>query len=288
MNYEKPFIVAEICCNHMGSVKIAKKMIKKAKDAGADAVKFQKRSIEIWSERKKEVYEKSHPDKKNSFGKTYKEHREYLELTFEEHKDIKEYCDKLNIQYSASVWDIESAKEICSLNPKFIKISSACNQNYDLLKWICNNYYGDIHLSLGMTSKKEIDDIISFFKTEKRNKDLYLYICTSGYPVMYEDMCLLEISNLHDRYSSIVKGVAFSGHHIGTAIDIAAYTLGASIIERHFTLNKNMKGTDQKVSLTDKELTKLIKDLNDTRMSLKFKSKDILDIEISNKVKLKW
>lgn len=286
--YKKPIFVAELCCNHMGSVEIAKIMIDLAKEAGADIVKFQKRDIKTWTLRKPEIYNAPHINLENSFGATYKQHREILEFTFAQHKELKKYCDKSNIEYSASVWDVKSAKQICSLKPRIIKVASPCNCNYQMLKWLCNNYNGEIHLSLGMTSKKETENIVEFFIKNKREKDLYLYICTSGYPVKYEDMCILEIKNLIEKYGKVIKGIGFSGHHIGTIVDISAYTLGANIIERHFTIDKNLKGTDQKVALTKEEFQKLISDIEIIRKTLTYKKKDILDVEINNKEKLKW
>ena len=286
--YKNPIFVAEICCNHMGSIDLAKVMIDLAKESGVDVVKFQKRDIETWNKRKPNIYNSPHKDSLNSFGSTYKEHRKFLEFTFEEHKELKKYCDDKKIKYSCSVWDLTSAKQICSLDPPMIKIASACNNNFEMMEWICDNYFGEIHLSLGMTSKKDIENIVQFFIKKKRNKDLYLYTCTSGYPVKYKDMCILEILNIKSKYSKYIKGIGFSGHHLGTAIDIAAYTLGANIIERHFTIDKSLKGTDQKVALTKEEFQKLIKDIKDTQKALKYKKVDILDVEKSNKEKLKW
>lgn len=288
LKFNKPIFIAELCCNHMGSLDIAKVMIDLASEAGADVVKFQKRDIEEWTNRKPNVYNNKHPNPSNSFGNTYKEHREALEFSFDEHKILKDYCDKKNVEYSASVWDIKSAKEICSLNPFMIKVASPCNSNFELLEWLCNNYFGEIHLSLGMTSHDEIERIVNLFVDNKRNEDLVLYACTSGYPVEFEDMCILEIHYLLEKYGSIVKKIGFSGHHIGTTIDVAAYTLGASVIERHFTIDKDLKGTDQKVALTKNEFAKLVNDVNDVYKALKYKDKDILDVEIKNKEKLKW
>ena len=286
--YEKPVFIAELCCNHMGSLDVAKIMIDVAKKSGVDVVKFQKRDIEEWSKRKKEVYNSPHKDLKNSFGTTYKEHREFLEFSFDEHKELKKYCDKIGIKYSASVWDLKSAKQICSLNPEIIKIASPCNMNFEMIEWICDNYEGEIHLSLGMTERKDIEKIVKVFKKHGRLSDLVLYSCTSGYPVEYEDMCILEVKYLKEKYGSLIKGIGFSGHHIGTTIDIAAYTLGANVIERHFSLDKELKGTDQKVALTKDEFKKLISDINDVTKSLTYKPNHILGIEVSNKEKLKW
>lgn len=286
--YNKPIFIAEICCNHMGSIDIAKKMIKQSKDAGADIVKFQKRDIETWAKRKPNVYGKEHPNQNEAFGKTYKEHRQFLEFSFEEHKELKQYCDLIGVEYSASVWDLKSATEICSLNPNMIKVASPCNSNTEMLTWLCENFKGEIHVSLGMTERKKIAEIVDLFITNNRAKDLYLYSCTSGYPVEYKDMCILEINYLKTKYENIIKGIGFSGHHIGTSIDIAAYTLGATIIERHYTLDKSLKGTDQKVALTEQEFHQLVTEIENVRQSLTYKPENILDVEIKNREKLKW
>lgn len=287
--YKKPIFIAEICCNHMGSLDVAKVMINLAKQSGVDYVKFQKRDINAWAKHKPEIYNLPHSDLSNSFGETYKAHREFLEFSFEEHKILKQYCDRIGVKYTASVWDITSAKEICSLKPKIIKVASPCNMNFELLDWLCTNYFGEIHLSLGMTKRDEIKKIVDFFIEHNRVNDLVLYSCTSGYPVKYTDMCILELKYLNDTYGNIIKGLGFSGHHIGTSIDIAAYTLGVSVIERHFSLDKDLKGTDQKVALTKEEFKKLIQNIDDVRKSLKYKpDNDILSVEIKNRGKLKW
>ena len=285
-NYKKPYIIAEIGCNHKGEISIAKELIKVASVfANCDAVKFQKRNNrELLTEKQ---YTTPHPNPINSYGKTYGEHREFLEFSLEQHKELKEYCDEFQIEYSTSVWDLTSAKEITSLDPKFIKIPSACNNNFIMLKWLCENYKGEIHISTGMTTKKEIEELIVFFETHNRNKDLVIYNCTSGYPVPFSDICLLDIEILKEKYKGKVKSIGFSLHHLGIAADIAAYTLGAHIIERHYTLDRTWKGTDHSASLEPMGLRKLSRDLNNVHKALKFKEKDILDIEAVQRTKLK-
>lgn len=285
---EKPIIIAEMCCNHMGDLELAKQMILSAKQNGANVVKFQKRNIDEWIKHKPDVYKNPHPNPNNSFGNIYEEHRRFLEFDYEQHKILKEYCEALNIEYSSSVWDIKSAKEIIELNPKMIKIASACNQRYDLLEYLCKNYSGEIHISTGMTLYDDIDEMINFFIKEKRNKELVVYICTSSYPVKPQDVCLLEITRLTNKYKDVVKGFGFSGHHQGTNIDISAFTLGAKYIERHFTLNKNFKGTDQRASLEPEELKELYIKLDEVALALNYKDNKILEVENSNKEKLKW
>ena len=287
MNYKKPYIIAEIGCNHKGDMKIAKEMIYMAKIFGnADAVKFQKRNNkELLTDQQ---YNTPHPNPANSYGNTYGEHREFLEFDLDQHGILKDYCEEVGITYSTSVWDTTSAEEIASLNPDFIKIPSACNNHFEMLDWLCKNYKGEIHISTGMTTKSEIEILIDFFTERKRNKDLVIYNCTSGYPVPFEDICLLDILKLKEKYESKVKSIGFSGHHLGIAVDIAAYTLGAHIIERHFTLDRTWKGTAHSASLEPMGLRKLCRDLQATYKALTYKQKDILDIENVQRVKLKY
>jgi sialic acid synthase len=283
---KKPYVIAEIGCNHKGEMDIAKELIKIAKIfCNADAVKFQKRhNRELLTD---EQYNMPHPNPANSYGDTYGAHREYLEFTASEHQELKDYCEEIGIVYSTSVWDTTSAKEIAALKPEFIKIPSACNNNYEMLEWLCKNYEGEIHISTGMTTKDETAILVDFFSQHKRNQDLVLYNCTSGYPVPFEDVCLLDIKILQDKYGDKVKHIGFSGHHLGIAVDIAAFTLGANIIERHYTIDRTWKGTDHAASLEPMGLRKLTRDLHAVYKALSYKSKDILDIEMVQREKLK-
>ena len=285
--YNKPFVIAEIGCNHKGQMDIAKEMIKVAKIfCNVDAVKFQKRNNkELLIE---EQYNQPHPNPVNAYGATYGLHREALEFNLEQHSVLKKYCEEIGIIYATSVWDTTSAKEITLLNPSFIKIPSACNNNYEMLGWLCANYNGEIHISTGMTTKDEIDTLVQFFIRKQRNKDLVLYNCTSGYPVPFEDVCLLDITILIKKYKDLVKHIGFSGHHLGIAVDMAAYTLGATIIERHYTLDRTWKGTDHAASLEPMGLRKLTRDLNAVHKALAYKNKDILAIEKVQRDKLKY
>jgi sialic acid synthase len=284
---KNPKVIAEVGCNHKGDMEIAKELIKVAKIfCNADIVKFQKRNNkELLTE---EQYNTPHPNPANSYGGTYGEHREFLEFNVNQHIELKRYCDELGIIYSTSVWDFISAKEITSLNPDLIKIPSACNNNYAMLEWLCDNYKGEIHVSTGMTTKVEIEELVNFFIKKKRNMDLVLYNCTSGYPVPFEDVCLLEIKTLIDLYGDKVKEIGFSGHHLGISVDIAAYTLGANIIERHYTLDRTWKGTDHAASLEPDGVRKLVRNLNAAQKALNYKKKDILDIEEIQRKKLKY
>lgn len=284
--FKKPYIIAEIGCNHKGDMEIAKELIKIATIfCNVDAVKFQKRNNkELLTE---EQYNTPHPNASNSYGATYGAHREYLEFNVNQHAELKKYCEEIGIVYSSSVWDMTSAIEIASLNPEFIKIPSACNNNYEMLGWLCSNFKGEIHISTGMTTKNETGSLVQFFVDRERNMDLVLYNCTSGYPVPFEDVCLLDINLLQEKYSHKVKHIGFSGHHLGIAVDIAAFSLGASIIERHYTLDRTWKGTDHAASLEPMGLRKLSRDLNAVHNALSFKKTDILPIEQEQRDKLK-
>lgn len=285
--YKKPFVIAEAGCNHMGQMEIAKNLIFTAASfCKADAIKFQKRCPkELLTS---EQYNAPHPDSANSYGNTYGAHREFLEFDVEQHAQLKKWCEEAGIIYSTSVWDLTSAKEITSLNPRFIKIPSACNTHFEMLDWLCDNYGGEIQLSFGMTTKKEEEEIVGLFENKGRAKDLILYNCTSGYPVPFKDICLLEISRMKEQYEGRVKAIGFSGHHLGIAVDVAAYTLGAEYIERHYTLDRTWKGTDQAASLEPDGIRKLVRNLNAVYESLSYKSEDILPIEQVQRDKLKY
>ena len=285
--YDKPYIIAEAGCNHMGNMDIAHDLINTAAIfCKADAIKFQKRCPkELLTP---EQYNAPHPNPANSYGKTYGEHREFLEFTVEQHAQLKKWCEEVGITYSTSVWDMTSAKEIASLNPEFIKIPSACNNNFDMLQWLCDNYEGEIHLSFGMTTHKEEEEIVELFEKNKRAKDLVIFNCTSGYPVPFSDVCLLEISRMKKLYENRVKKIGFSGHHLGIAVDVAAYTLGASVIERHYTLDRTWKGTDHAASLEPDGIRKLVRNLNAVHDALRYKEMEILPIEQVQRDKLKY
>ena len=283
---KNPIIIAEIGCNHKGNMDIAHEMIITAATyCKADIVKFQKRcNKELLTE---EQYNAPHPNPNNSYGSTYGEHRDFLEFDLDQHKQLKKWCDECGIEYSSSVWDLTSAKEIVSLNPKLIKIPSAVNLNKPVLEYLCSNYEGEIHISFGMTTKEEEKKIISFFESKNRAQDLVIYSCTSGYPVPFEDICLLEISRLKNHFENRVKAIGFSGHHLGIAVDSAAIALGASYIERHYTLDRTWKGTDHAASLEPDGVRKLARDCRAVYKALQYKNDDILDIELVQRDKLK-
>ncbi|MDR1738424.1 MAG: N-acetylneuraminate synthase family protein [Candidatus Symbiothrix sp.] len=281
-----PKIIAEIGGNHKGDMQIAKEMIQTAAlFCKVDVVKFQKRcNRELLTE---EEYNAPHPNPANSYGDTYGAHREFLEFDAAQHRQLKAWCEEFGVEYSTSVWDVTSAKEIAALNPKLIKIPSACNLNKPLLEYLTDNYEGEIHLSFGMTTQEEEEQIVSFFESKNKAKDLVLYSCTSGYPVPFEDISLLEILRIRQQFEKRVKSIGFSGHHLGIAVDSAAVALGAEWIERHFTLDRTWKGTDHAASLEPDGMRKLARDCRAVAKSLTFKQIEILDIEAVQRNKLK-
>lgn len=287
MKYTQPKVISEIGCNHMGQFDIALELISLSKQCGADLAKFQKRTNKELLP--SEQYNAPHPNPWHSYGATYGEHREFLEFSIEQHAELKKHAESIGIEYSTSVWDVTSAKEIIQLNPMMIKVPSACNNNFALLKVLRDHYQGEVHVSFGMTTPQEGESVVTFFEETNQAKDrLVIYSCTSGYPVPFKDICLLEISRLRELYESRVKSIGFSGHHLGIAVDIAAYTLGAFWIERHFTKDRTWKGTDHAASLEEQGLHKLVRDLNHVYEALRYKETDILEIEVIQRSKLKF
>jgi N-acetylneuraminate synthase len=284
---EQPIVVAEVGCNHCGSLDIAQEMIKIAAFfCKADYIKFQKRCpTELLPI---ESYNSPHPNPANSYGDTYGLHREYLELNIKQHFQLYEWCQQYGIKYACSVWDMTSAKEIISLSPDFIKIPSASNTNLDMLKMICEEFGGHIHVSTGMTTRNEMVELIALLESKGRLKDTVIYKCTSGYPVAFSECYLLEIVDFVRDYGSRVAGIGFSGHHLGLAIDNAAFALGARWIERHYTLDRTWKGTDHAASLEPDGLRRLCRDLKATAEALRQKPSEILSIEVPQREKLKW
>jgi N-acetylneuraminate synthase len=250
-----------------------------------DVIKFQKRTVgELLSP---EEYKAPHPNSHHAYGRNYGEHREFLEFDVEQHKQLKKWCEAAGVMYSTSVWDITAALEMAALNPVMMKIPSASNLDFAMLEWLADHFSGELHLSLGMTTRSEENRIIEIFETAGRMKDVVLYACTSGYPVPFEDICLLEIKRLRASYGKKVKAIGFSGHHLGFAVDIAALALGATYFERHFTLDRTWKGTDHAASLEPDGLRRLVRDIRHVKLALNRKSSEILPIEIPQRERLK-
>jgi sialic acid synthase len=282
-----PYVIAEIGCNHGGDLELAKRMISvAARFCEVDAVKFQKRDPATLLT--PQQYQAPHPEPRHAFGASYGEHREFLEFDIDQHVELARCAAEHGVVYSTSVWDMPSAKAVVGMAPRFVKVPSATNQHTELLELLCAEFGGIIHLSLGMTTRAEEERIVELFRGRGRLADLVLYACTSGYPVPFEDVCLLEVQRLREAYGSELHAVGFSGHHLGIAADVAALALGAQYVERHFTLDRTSKGTDHAASLEPDGMRKLARDLRNVAKALTYKPTDVLPIEEVQRGKLKW
>ncbi len=281
-----PHVIAEIGCNHMGRMELARELIMVAASfCKVDVAKFQKRTVkELLSP---EQYAAPHPNPGNSYGATYGAHREALEFDVAQHYQLKTWCEQFGTVYSTSVWDLTAAKQIATLAPALLKIPSASNLDWAMLGWLCGHFGGEIHISFGMTTRAEEKAIVDFVEGKGRAGHTVLYACTSGYPVAFDDLCLLEIQRLQHAFGHRVKGIGFSGHHLGIAADVAAMTLGARWIERHFTLDRTWKGTDHSASLEPDGMRRLVRDLAAIDRALTVKSADLLEVEKPQRAKLK-
>ena len=241
------FIIAEIGINHNGDLKIAKKLIDVAKIAGADAVKFQKRTIDL-------VYSKEFLDsqRESPWGTTQREQKEGLEFGLKEYQVIDVYCKQKEIQWFSSAWDLESQEFLWQFDCKYNKIASAMIVYEDLLKKVASEKKHTF-ISTGMTKFEQIDRAVEIFK--KADCPFELMHCISTYPMEDEDANLNCIKTLRDRYQC---NVGYSGHEIGLAVSYAAAALGITSLERHITLGRAMYGSDQAASVEPMGLIQLI------------------------------
>ncbi len=284
---QAPTLIAEIGCNHMGDLEIAKRFIEVAGSfCEVQNVKFQKRSNRDLLP--PDQFDAPHPVPTNSFGDTYGAHREYLEFSLEEHRKLKDHCDERGMTYATSVWDVPSLREIATLEPAYLKVPSATNTNLQLLTELCTGFGGKIHVSLGMTTRAEEERMMELFRSHGRAGDVVLYACTSGYPIQASEACLLEIPRLILAYGDEVEAIGYSGHHNGISLDTVAFTLGATYIERHFTLDRTWKGTDHAASLEPDGLRRLQRNLVQAAEALETRPQEILPIEEPQRAKLKW
>ncbi|KAH8045782.1 acid synthase [Aureococcus anophagefferens] len=190
--YEPCKVIAEIGCNHMGSFETAKELMLLAKATGAGYAKFQKRCPrELLT---KEQYDAPHPVPHNAYGQTYGAHREFLEFSKEQHEQLHAYGKEIGIEWATSVWDVTSAREMAGIPCDYLKVPSACNNHFDMLKVLRDEYAGDVHVSTGMTTLAEIEDVVAFFEATGQAKRLVVYNCTSGYPVPFPSVCMLELA----------------------------------------------------------------------------------------------
>lgn len=241
------FFIAEIGINHNGDVNIAKELIKLAKDAGCDAVKFQKRTIDI-------VYTKELLDspRESPWGNTQRDQKKGLEFGLKEYREIDRYCRELGIEWFASAWDLESQKFLRQFNLKYNKVASAMIVYDELLKEIASEKKHTF-ISTGMSTIEQIDYAIDIFR--KAGCPFELMYCKSTYPMNDEDANLNCIKTLKERYKC---NVGYSGHEVGLAISYAATALGITSLERHITLSRAMYGSDQAASVEPSGLRMLV------------------------------
>jgi len=245
----KPYTVGEIGINHNGSLELAKLMIDYAKLHKINAVKFQKRNP-------KECVPKDQWDiyKDTPFGEMkYIDYKERIEFGGREYDEIDSYCKQKNISWFTSVWDKTSFKFIADFyNTPFIKIPSACITDIDLLKCV-SEYDIPVILSTGMTTQKEIDNALKIVG----DKVKYILHCVSSYPTPDNEMNMLKLKTLQEKYGDDYK-IGFSNHSVKLIYTIQAYIMGAEMLEFHITLDRSFKGTDHKSSIGPRGLEVLM------------------------------
>lgn len=265
-NNSKTFFIAEIGINHNGSIKNAEKLIKECKKAGADAVKFQKRTIE-------KVYSSDELMKPRDsvFGKTNGDLKRGLEFSKTDYQKIDKICKDLDIIWFASCWDIESVDFMEDMNVPCYKIASASLTDKDLLNYT-KNTNKPIILSTGMSTEDEIEKATRIIGEDK----LIILHCTSSYPCAIDELNLSYIHKLKEKYKC---PIGYSGHEVGLSTTLAAVAMGAKVVERHVTLDRSLWGSDQSASIEPVGLNKLIRDIKAFEQALGDGKKIVYDTE---------
>lgn len=259
----KTIIIAEVGVNHNGKTNLAKKMIRKAAEAGADFVKFQTYQTDnlVTKDAKKANYQKKNSNKNESQYKMLKRY----ELNFKDFKILKDTCKKNNIKFLSSPFDIESIKVLKKIGLTNLKIPSGEITNLPYLRFI-GSLKKKIILSTGMSSLKEISDAIKILISGgTKKKNITILQCNTEYPSPYKDINLLAMLSIKNFFNI---HVGLSDHSPGIEVSIAAAALGASVIEKHFTLNKKSSGPDHKSSIDFSELKKMVKSIRNVEKSL--------------------
>tara|TARA_A100000164_G_C21863855_1_gene751501 strand:+ start:573 stop:1418 length:846 start_codon:yes stop_codon:yes gene_type:complete len=247
----KPYLIAEIGINHNGDIKLAKKLIDASKETGFDAVKFQKRDINI-------VYSKKLLDspRESPWGNTQRDQKQGLEFGEKQYDEINNYCSQKKISWFASAWDVNSLNFLDKYNLKFNKIASAMIIDINFLKQVASKGKHTF-ISTGMSTVKDIDNAVKIFKD--KNCSFELMHTVSTYPMKTEDANLVTINALKEKYKC---NVGYSGHESGIAVSLAAFCLGISSLERHVTIDRTMYGSDQAASLELSGMKDLTSSLN--------------------------
>lgn len=259
----RTYVIAEIGQNHNGDFELAKQLIQVAAAAGVDAVKGQLRSL-----RPGDLYDQEELDRPyagpHSFGATYGEHRKAVDFTIDQHAQLRHFAKSLGVEYSVSVWDLTSAGQAYRAQMPWIKIPSAALVWGDLLETIAQCDV-PVLLSTGGSTSGQIDDAI------RRLWDapwICLMQCCSAYPADFHELNMSVISEWMQDKDLVCDRIGFSGHHRGIAIDMAAVALGARVLERHFTLDRTMRGSDHAASLEPAGLMKLVRDVRAVEAAL--------------------
>jgi sialic acid synthase len=274
----KCYVIAEIGHNHQGSVEKARELFREAKLAGAHAVKLQKRDNRGLYTRA--AYNKPY-DNENSFGSTYGEHREFLEFGEKEYRELQAYAAELGVDFFSTAFDFASADFLRGLDVPAYKIASGDLKSTPLLKRVAN-FGKPIIVSTGGAV---LEDVQRAYDTIMPiNQQLAILQCTAGYPAAFEELDLRVISTYRDKFPGAVIG--FSSHDNGISMPVAAYMLGARIVEKHFTLNRASKGTDHAFSLEPVGLRKMVRDLERTHKALGNGIKKIYESEKAPIVKM--
>lgn len=246
------FFIAEAGINHNGELTLAKKLVDIAVAAGADAVKFQKRDIDSLFTKKMLAKPYAGP---HSFGETYGEHKRALELRDYDFFELKKYCDDRKICFLASGWDRKSVDFLEELGVEAFKIASADLTYTSFLEYVAKKEKPLI-ISTGMADMNEVEKAVN--AVEQINQQIILLQCTSTYPSQAEDVNLNVIRTYQEKFGPLI---GFSGHELGIAISLCAVVMGAVVVERHFTIDRTMRGPDQAASLEPQGLYKLIRDI---------------------------
>lgn len=272
----KTFIIAEAGVNHNGDLKVAKKLIDAAVDAGSDAVKFQTFSADrlVTKNAPKANYQNETTDKNESQYDMLKK----LELTYEEHKILKKYCQENDILFMSTPFDFESVDLLEKIGVEIYKIGSGDLTNLPLLKYVASKNKPLI-VSTGMSNLAEVEEAVNIIKGTGNN-NLILLHCVSNYPAAYGDVNLKAINTLKEAFK---LPVGYSDHTPGIEVPIAAVAMGAKVIEKHFTLKKTMEGPDHKVSLNSKELNQMVLSIRNIETSIGDGIKKIVDSELEIK-----
>jgi N-acetylneuraminate synthase/sialic acid synthase len=254
------WVIAEIGHNHQGSVENCKELFAEAVRCGADAVKLQKRDNPALYTR--EFFNKPY-ENENSYGPTYGLHREALEFGRAEYQELKACAEELNVTFFATAFDFSSADLLGSLDMPAFKIASGDLTNTPLLRHVAQMGKPMIMSTGGGT----LDDVRRAYETVVEiNPQIGLLQCTAGYPAEWAELDLRVIETYRQLFPGAVVG--YSGHDSGIAMPVAAFVLGGRIVEKHFTLNRALKGTDHRFSLEPVGLRKLVRDLHRTRLAL--------------------